>query len=433
MTATSRLTLLPRIAVLLGGYAGDITSGTATTIVADGLVGAVTDDALNDDLLVMPSAATSADTVRIITDTTGATGTLTWSGNRADTTYTSEPYFTIPKGTFTLQELRQAISRALLGTRRSYAYVLPAWDGAHRFPLPRLTWLRHAEDVDAVYLRPSPGLLHNEDFGFWDAGTAAAPDGWTLAGSGATVARQTTFASVGAYEAAVTRATNDATLTQDIPYPLAKQLIDGLATVALRVRCTAAAASRVRVGIDDGNDVTWSDYHSGGGEPEDLSTARTLTAAASRVRAVCSVDGGDTTGSFDLAGLVEDSAVPDAFMQQGSAGYREHDIAYDIWNVGNGVPELVVFSEPTRKAQFLIVSRRPYADLTTDAATTEAPADLITAKAIYELALLEKPALNHDRADLLLKRYGTSFAALAKGIVDKPAKRAAEAVYVRGA
>src|SRR3990167_7225373 len=233
MATTTRLTLLQNVAPMIGGYQGAITSGTATTAVLAGLVGITSDDELNDDLLVMPDAATDADQTRIITDWTGTTGTATY-GTRADTDFTSETYFTIPKNTFTLQECRQAVTRAFAVTRRTYRYVLPTRDHERHYQLVPLSWLRHKRDVDGVFYRGAPGLLHNEDFSYWDAGTASAPDGWTLAGSGATVARQTTFASYGAYEAALTTASADGTLTQNVPYQLAKQLIDDLAAVALK-------------------------------------------------------------------------------------------------------------------------------------------------------------------------------------------------------
>lgn len=432
MTTTTRLTILQRVAPIIGGYQGDIDSGTATTVVLDGLVGATTDDELNDDLLVMPDAATAADQTRIITDWAGATGTAT-IGTRSDTTYTSETYFTIPKNTWTLQEMRQAVTRSMAITRRTYRYVLPTRDYERQYQLVALSWLRHRRDVDGVFYRPSPGLLHNEDFSYWDAGTTSQPDGWSLVGSGASVARQTTFASYGSYEAALTRATNDASLVQDVPYQLAKQLIDAGAEIALKVRCTATVASRVRVGINNGVDTEWSDYHSGDGEPEDLEVSRTLTAAASRVRAVCSVDTGDTTGSFDEAFMAEGGSIGDGDWRAGSSGHIEQDVSHQLLNIGNGVPVLSLPAAYSRGAQFVIVTRRPYADLATDAASTEAPSDVIEARVVYELAKLMKPSQDRARMEQLMVDYGAKWADLAAGLIDKPVQRAQTTVLVRGA
>ena len=282
---TTRLTILQRVAPQLGGYQGDITSGTATTAVLAGLVGVTNDDDLNDALLIMPDATTDADQARIITDWTGSTGTATFA-TRSDTTYTSETYFTIPKNTWTLQELRQAVSTALRETKRTYRFVVPTRDDTLEYHLTDLSWLRNAADVDGVQYRPARGLLHNEDFSYQHSGTTSAPDSWALNGAAATLSRSTAFASYGSYAETLTSASATASLTQSAPYQLAKQLIDRLAPVALKVRCQAVAGSAIRVGINDGVDKTYSSYHSRDSEPEDLTVTRTITAAASRVQFV---------------------------------------------------------------------------------------------------------------------------------------------------
>ena len=431
MTTTTRLTAIQKVAPLIGGLQGNISSGAATSVVLEGTVGALTDDALNDDLLIMPDAATSADQTRIITDFVGSTGTAT-IGTRSDTTYTNETYATIPKGTFTLQELRQAVSRALAEIRRTYKYVVPTRDDTTEYHLTDLTWLRNAKDVDGVQYRSSGNMLHNADFSMWHSGTASAPDGWTLAGSGGSVARSTTLASFGSYVAQVTRAGADTTLTYTVPYQLAKQLIDDLAPVALKVRFTGSVASRVRVGINDGVDTTWADYHSGDGEPEDKEVTRTLTAAASTLRVVLSVDTGDTMGSFDFAALVEGTSVGDDVWLGGDAGETLDDATYEIHNIGSGVPVLALPAPYSRKGQFIIWTRRPYADLTTDSASTECPEDVLVAKTIYELASLRKQGMDQGRMTELRDVYGKAYAQLAAGLIDKPAKRSQRMTVVTG-
>ena len=432
MTTTTRLTLLQRTATALGGYQGSITSGTATTIVAEGLVGALSDDDLNDWLLIMPDAATAADQIRIVTDHAGSTGTLTFA-TRADTTYTSETYFLLPKNSWTLQECRQAVSKALRETKRTYRYIVPSRDDETEYALVDLTWLRNALDVDGVFWRACPNFIFNADFSHWHSGTTSAPDGWTLAGSGGTIARSTTFASRGAYVAQVTRSGTDVTLTYDLPYQLAKQLIDDLAPVAIKVRCSTATASIVRVGINDGNDTTWSSYHSGDGEPEDLTATRTLTAAASRVRLTLSVDTSDGVGSFDFAPMVEGTSVDDALWNGGESAYAMDEVKHEIRNIGNGVPVLELASARNRGGQFVVWTRRPFADLTTDSASTEAPSDVIEAKVIYELAMLRKPNQSDDRMAWLRGHYGGEYARLANGLIDKPIPRAQRQFVLRGA
>lgn len=432
MTLTTRLSVLQKAAPLFGGYQGNITSGTGTTAVLAGLVGVTSDDDLNDDLLVMPDAATDADQARIVTDWTGSTGTATFA-TRADTTYTSETYFTIPKNTFTLQECRQAVSRALAATKRTYRYVVPTRDDERDYQLPALTWLRNARDVDGVYYRPSPGLLHNEDFSYWDAGTTSAPDGWTLTGAAATVARGTAFASRGSYMVTLTSASATASLTQDVPYQLAKQLIDDLATVSLEVRCRAVAATVVRVGINNGTDTSYSSYHTGGSNLEDLTVSRTLTSAATKIQIVLEVATGTKVGDFDIALAVEGSSVGSDDWDAGSSGVAVRDFSYQLANIGNGVPALIPARAFGRGGQFVVVSRRPYADLTTDSASTEAPADVIEARTIYELASLLKPSQDRARNEWLMQHYGAKFVAGAADLIDKPVPRAQTTILVRGA
>ena len=432
MTTTTRSVLMSRIAPHLGGYSGSITSGTGTTVVLGGLVGVLNDDELNDWLLIMPDAATAADQQRIVTDFTGSTGTAT-IGTRSDTTYTSETYILVPKNTYTLQEIRDMISKAMRETKRTYRYALPTWNDERQYPLAALSWLRNAKDVDGVQYRPSPCLIDNEDFSRRHSGITSAPDSWTLAGSGATVGYQSTYASHGAYEVTLTRVTNDATLTQNVLYPLAKQLIDGLATVSFKVRCTASVASRVRVGVNNGTDTTWSDYHSGDGEPEDLTVSRTLTAAASRIQFVLSVDSGDTTGSFDLAIPVEGSSVDDSLWAAGSDGYALTDVDYQMHNIGSAVPILSLPRAYGRGGQLVVVSRRPFADFSADSDSTEAPSDMLEARTLWELASLQKPGQDRARLDRLLAVYGPLFAEYASGLIDKPVLKAQQPRYVIGA
>lgn len=432
MTLTTRTTLMTRIVPPLGGYSGSITSGTAGTAVLGGLVGITSDDDFNDWLLYMPDASAAGDQARIVTDWAGTTGTASFAARVTDTSLADETYLLVPKGSWTLTEIRDAINKALRESRRSTRFVVPTRNYTRMYQLDGLTWLRSARDVDAVFDRPSPNLLDNEDFARWQNGTALAPDSWTLSGSGATIARGSTFPSYGAYTAQVTRVTNDATLYQDLPYGLAKQLIDDLAAVAVEVRCTATVASRVRVGINDGNDTTWSSYHSGDGEPEDLTATRTLTAAASRVRVSLSVDTGDTMGDFDAAFLVEGTSVPEALTNAGSEGYRERQIANHRLNVGSGVPTVLLPNMRGRGAQLVISSRRPWATLSTDVGTTEAPSDLIESRAIYELAAMFKPGVDRKRMEALMALHGSKFADLARQQFDKPVPSFGSAV-VRGA
>ena len=431
--STTRLSLMQAIARRLGGYTGSISSGDATSAVLAPLVGNVPDDELIDHLLVMPDAANTTDTERLLTDWTKSTGTATWAGSRSDTTYTSETFFTLPPASWTLDELRAAVNDVLDETRRTYRYIVPTLDDARVYQLQPITWLRDRDDVDGVYLRQSACMLHNEDFALWHNGTASAPDGWTLAGSGATAARATTFASHGPYTVQVTRVTNDATLVQDLPYQLAKQLIDDLADIAISVRCRVGVASRIRVGIDDGNDTTWSSYHSGDGEPEDLTATRTLTAAASRVRIVLSVDSGDTTGDFDSAIMVEGTTVENTLRDVGSDAMLTSRLPYNVLNAGSGIPLIDVGRAVGRGGQLIVLTRRPFATLSADSGTTEAPDQMVEHGTIYKLASRPKRYQDQTWMERLMAQHGQAYARLARGLIELPPQDPLRSVTVVGA
>lgn len=419
MATSTRLAIAQQVAREIGGYQGSITSGTATTAVLDTLVGNKNDDELNDDLLIMPDAANATDMERIITDWTKTSGTATWEGNRTDTTFTSETFFTIPKGTWTLDQMRRAINDCLGNTDRTYRYIVPSREDTYQIPLADLTWLRNAKDVDGVYWVSSPGLLHNADFSYWHSGTTSAPDGWTLTGSGGTIARSTTFASFGSYVAQVTRSGTDVTLTYDIPYPLAKQLIDAGATIAIKGRAQSATASIGRIGINDGSSTTWSSYHSGDGEPEDLTASVTLTAAASRIRITCSVDTSDGTVSFDFIAACEGS-VTDDFFNSGGTGYLMQPGRAQLWNVGSSVPVLASDILRPRGGQWVVVTRRPFATLSSDSASTEADIDMVAAGAIVQLCLHAPSSMDRSRRDDLMRQFAPIYSAAVSGLIDKP-------------
>lgn len=423
---------MQEIARRLGGYQGNISSGTALTAVLAPLVGNKPDDELIDQLLVMPDAANAGDMERLISDWAKTTGTATWEGNRTDTTYTSETFFTLPQDTATLDELRDLINEVLEETTRTYRYAAPTLDDETLYNMQALSWLRNRDDIDGIVLRSTANMVFNADFGYWHNGTTSAPDGWTLAGSGATIARGTAFASRGPYVAEVTRVGNDATLVQDVPYALAKQLIDDLSTIAIKVRCTATVASRIRVGINNGVDTEWSSYHSGDGEPEDLTASRTLTAAASRVRIVCSVDTGDTMGSFDFAPMVEGSSVSDSDFD--SLGQPERPISGVQWlNFGSMVPMVRVPSAIGRGQQLVIVTRRPFATLSTDSASTEATAEMVEHGAIYKLASVAKKHHDQTWAERLMRKHGPAYSRLARGLIELPVQEPPRPVVVTGA
>ncbi len=148
-------------------------------------------------------------------------------------------------------------------------------------------------------------LLQNGNFEFWYAGTAVAPTGWTLAGAGATIAREATIIKTKSYSAKLTRSGADTNIYQTFTNTYYKGR-----PVTVGAWVYATVASRARISIYDGVDTTYSSYHSGGSSWEFLTVTRTLSASATEVRAGVLIDTGDTSAYFDGAILVEGSVVP---------------------------------------------------------------------------------------------------------------------------
>jgi hypothetical protein len=127
-----------------------------------------------------------------------------------------------------------------------------------------------------------------------------APTGWTLAGTGATVAREEGTIKVGTYSAKLTRVSNDASIYQAI----AAIVTGEVATYSCWVYATVA--SRARIGIvTDGTGTTYSSYHTGTAGWEYLTATATIGGTVSYVRAVNQVNTGDTTAYFDGASVID--------------------------------------------------------------------------------------------------------------------------------
>lgn len=149
-------------------------------------------------------------------------------------------------------------------------------------------------------------LLINGNFEGWVGGTSAAPDGWTIQGADAVVAREDTagFFKIGTYSAVVVRHGTDCYLRFDIANPTkyqGKTLTFGCwvrAGVANRARLLLSSSGGAGAGV-------LSSYHTGGGTFEWLTTTITVAADDTYVGIRCQVDNGDTSVYFDGAVCVE--------------------------------------------------------------------------------------------------------------------------------
>lgn len=110
-------------------------------------------------------------------------------------------------------------------------------------------------------------LFYNGSMEAWSAGTSVAPDGWTLSGAGATVARELGTVIHGTYSAKLTRVGADLVFTQSLfktdiglPYLKSRQLIFGAwiwASVANTARLSISTVANAAQSIYHLGDSTW--------------------------------------------------------------------------------------------------------------------------------------------------------------------------------
>ena len=147
-------------------------------------------------------------------------------------------------------------------------------------------------------------LLSNGNFESWSAGTSAPPDGWTLNGGSAAVAREATTIKIGTYSAKITRNGDDCQIYTRIHEEKGINYFKGR-NVTFSCWVNATVASRARIFVYDGVGLTYSSYHSGGSSWELLTVTRTINASATLLQCSLAVDTGDTSAYFDGATLVE--------------------------------------------------------------------------------------------------------------------------------
>lgn len=124
------------------------------------------------------------------------------------------------------------------------------------------------------------------NFEDWENGASAAPTEFSLSGTGAAVARESSIIKNGSYSAKITYGSADAQLLYDHPL---FQSYQGR-KMKLGFWVYTAVANQARVKIDDGVGSSQSDYHTGGGGWEFLTVEHDMDAAATRLRVICFVD-----------------------------------------------------------------------------------------------------------------------------------------------
>ena len=160
-------------------------------------------------------------------------------------------------------------------------------------------------------LEPYPGMdgvLINGAMEDWDSGPTSAPDGWTLTGAGATVAKNITagqFAE-GNASASLTRAGANTNLFQNVVANAPQLPISWWQgrEVTLTARVRASVAATVCIRLNDGVVITDSPFHSGSGLFETLTVGTVLApyiinAAATTLSVTLRIAPTNATAQFD--------------------------------------------------------------------------------------------------------------------------------------
>lgn len=430
MTLT-RKQLIERAAVRLGAKVGDIASGTSTSAVLTGLLDTTARDGYYDGaLLFMLDATASGDQERTVNHWEDRTGTAHFRARATDVTFTSETYILVPKELgYTLKDFRDALNIALRETKRSYRWPIPLAPNQRIIPLSDLTWLMGADDLDKVMRSDNPNMVRNAEFSEWSGGLNSAPDGWTLTGASATVARATTGIRSG-FAAKLTRASATTTLTQTIPLQLLEYLVRSpgpLSTIAIAAWVTTATASTAKVGINS----TFSGFHTGGSYPEWLTTTFTPLATNTAITITAQLDVNSSNADWHGIYLVVGSAVSDTIKEQGDQAYEDREVNHRPRNWG-AAP--VVQLDRNYSGQLVLNTRRGWSTLTADTDTVDDQyVRALEAGMLCKLLEVRKPNQDRTRLDVILAEERDKWPRLTDNFVSKPVADEPVQVSVTGA
>lgn len=174
--------------------------------------------------------------------------------------------------------------------------------------------------ADAASL-PQTNLVVNEVFLIWPSGDSSAPAKWTLAGTGAAVARAgtglgDTARKVGDFCAKLTYGSSTLTFYNQILTTAAFSRLDHVKEtyIGFGAWVKAAAGSQTRVYVTDGVTTTYTSYHTGDGTWQWLSSTHQISA----------------TGTYLYIGLsVESGAANPAYISGATCVFS--DIAPENW------------------------------------------------------------------------------------------------------
>ena len=364
------------------GQTEAIASLTTTTAVVSKLAtGTINSEKYLRKWLIRAEAASQpADRERICSAFSSSTGTFTHAGaNYADATATSE-YLEIVE--YEPKIIDSAIQITLPRIKRLDREIIPCKNDA-RVYLTDLSWIREPGGVSKLAWSSNPGLCRNPDLQKYNTVTTSGvlqPDGWTIAGASATMARSTTQVYKGKYSLAITRAGTDCTVSQAPGLLTTGVSADSLIskTVTGWARVWSAVASQVRVQLYDevnSSVIASSSYHTGGSGWEELSTAETTLASTVEGLTVrVSVETSNTVCYVGYLDVIR-GALSDAVRR---GNFRE--VEYGRPYFDQGLP-LSFLADGKSSGQWVIYSERGYAEFdaarliagTADADETDAP------------------------------------------------------------
>jgi len=355
----------------MGGYTGTIGAGpTTTTAILSGLINTSLDDTLLAGSPIFFPDGTANPDYTSLTQWDDSAGLATYPTLTAAPTAADRYAVQMRGSNYTLREFEEALRKALRSGRRTYRQVIATTPFLELYRLNEMDWLEGAGSVDATWWSNSPLQLHNEDFALWQNGAASAPDGWTLSGSGATVARVTGGIRSG-YGAQVTAGEGaTAILSQAIPKQLTQWITRRTFPIFIAQRGGAwvqtSDASSVRVGIYDGTTTHYSDYITADGVPQFPTLSVTPTASMTTFELRLEVAAGATATWWWASQMQNTLDMNSAYQvkDRGSQAYGETPYTNTVRNVGQ-VPEVDLRSFPGTYGQLIIYSRRPFPELST--------------------------------------------------------------------
>ena len=381
------------------GRSVPITSLTTVNIVCAQLAfGGVSPQKFAEKWNWRPLTANSADRIRRCTDFTASSGTLIHAGtNYADTTATDEIVFICEIEPYLIAN---AIDQAIKNTRRFDVTGIPSRQGQTDYWLTSThSWIQEPNDILGIVESDRAEFGINRHFDSWNTistGGVIQPDGWTIAGASATMARSTVGARRSPYTLAITRSGTDCTVLQTVPLLDSGGVTDTdlrgrTLSVVVRVRSTTGAATQIRGTVLDGTQTLYTDYHTAtSGSVEELTTTIVVADAATTLQYGVSVEASNTECQLIEAYLVEN--LTDAVRTD---AYWESKLQPDEWRFRQNSALKTRLPAVGIGKRWEISSGRPYPGFdatrlaagTADSDSQDAPLEVIAVGAIYYLYL----------------------------------------------